>query len=105
MRQIQRKEMGLLLNAADNHDRFAEVGLSMARCVRKRHKHLPMSATVLPNIVLDDGVSARKTVLIAKPLEDPLGRMPLLSRPIPILGKQLIDDPGEPVQLRALDRR
>lgn len=47
-----------LLNATDHHDRFAEVGLGMARRMIKRHKHLAFPPTVLAHIVLDDGVTA-----------------------------------------------
>ena len=97
--------MGLLFDATDHHDRFPEVGLSMASGMIERNEHLPVSPPMFPNVVLDDGVAALEPVLITEPFENPLGRMPLLARPLPILRKPLIDDPGEPVQLRALDRR
>ncbi len=104
VRQIQGEEVGLLLDTADHHDRFAEIGLGTARCMIKRNEHLPMPPTVLPNIVFDDGVAALETMLVAKPLEDPLGGMPLLARSLPILRQPLVDDPGEPIQLWPPDR-
>ena len=44
MRQIQRKEIGLLLNAADDNQRFAKVSLRMSRRMAQRHKHLARTA-------------------------------------------------------------
>ena len=41
-------------------------------------EHLPCLAAMLPHVVLDDGVLAVKPVLVPQPLEDALGRVPLL---------------------------
>ena len=104
MWKIQGKEMGLLLDAADHHDRFAEIGLGMARCVRQRNEHFAIPPTVFAHVILDDGVAALETMLVAKPLEDPLGCMPLLARSLTILRQPLVDDPGEPIQFGPPDR-
>jgi len=104
VRQIQGKEMGLLLNASDHHHCFAEVGLSMTGCMVKRYEHLAMPSTVFPNIILDDGVTTLEAMLIAQSFEDPLGRMPLFARSLPIFRQPLINDPGEPIQLGPPDR-
>ena len=44
----------------------------------------------------------RKQRHMAKPLEHPLRRVPLLGALVKILPQPLIDDPGEPIQLRPL---
>ncbi len=85
LRQIQREEVGLLLNAADPHDHFAEISLGVTRCVRQRNEYFAMPPTVLAEIVLDDGIATLEPMLVAKPLEDPLGGMPLLTRSLMIL--------------------
>ena len=41
MRQVEGEEVRLLLDAADHHHRFAEIGLGMAGRVGQRHEHLP----------------------------------------------------------------
>ena len=41
MRQIKGKEVGLLLNPADNNQRFAKVRLPMPWGMAQGHKHLP----------------------------------------------------------------
>ena len=96
--------MGLLLNATDHHDCFTEIGLGMAGRMIERYEHLAIPPTVFPHIVLDDGVTTLEAMLIAQSLEDPLGRMPLFARSLPIFRQPLIDDPGEPIQLGPPDR-
>ena len=78
MRQVEGEEVRLLLDPADDHDRFAEVGLRMAGRMSQRHEHLPPAAFALPHVVLHDRVAAGEAVLIAKPIEHPLGRVSLL---------------------------
>lgn len=58
VRQIQGKETGLLFNTADHDHCLAEIGLSMAWRVRQRNEHFAMPPTVLPYMVLDDGMAA-----------------------------------------------
>ena len=97
--------MRLPFDATDHHHRLAEVGLGVTGRVLERHEHLPVTPTVLPHVVLDDRVSAREPMLVTEPFEDPFGRVALLARTVPILGKPLIDDPGETIQLRPPNRR
>src|SRR5215471_7451414 len=63
-----------------------------------------MPQSLRPHVVLNDGDPAGIAVLVAKPFEDPLRGMPLLSRPTLIRRQDPIDDPGKPVQLRTRRR-
>jgi hypothetical protein len=90
----------LALDAADHTDSFAIVGLSMPRRMHKRNEHLLRPLAPAGNVVLHDRDLARKSVLVAKPLEDLLGCMPLLLRPIPIGRQNLINNAGKLVELR-----
>jgi hypothetical protein len=71
----------------------------------ERHEYLAMPPAMFAHVIFDDRVAASKPVLVPQALEDAFRRVPLLSRPVPVVGKPLVDNPGEPVQLRALDRR
>jgi hypothetical protein len=104
VRQVHDEEMGLLLHPADDDRRLAEVRLCMPGRMLQRHEHLPPPAFALPHIVLHDRVAAGEAVLIVKPVEYPLGRVPLLVAGPAILLQPAVDDPGEPVQLRPLYR-
>ena len=83
---------------------FAEIGLGMTWRVRQRNEHFAMPPPVFAHVILDDGVAALETMLVAQPFEDPLGGMPLLTRSLPILRQPLVDDPGEPIELWPPDR-
>ena len=76
VRQIEGHEVRLLLDAGNHHQRFAEIGLRLARRMAERHEHLLTAELGGAHIVLHDRVTARVVVLGAKPLEDPLGRVP-----------------------------
>ena len=84
VRQIEHEEVRLLLNAADDNDSLPEVGLCVPRWVRQRHEHLLAAPIPLAHIVLDDRVATGKPVLVAQPVEHPLGRMTLLARDRPV---------------------
>src|SRR5690606_12456141 len=71
----------------------------------QRHEHLSAAPLALPHVVLDDRIAAGEAMLIAKPLEYPLRRVPLLSMDLAIPLQPAIDDLGEPIQLRRLHRR
>jgi hypothetical protein len=73
--------------------------------VRERNEHLTSTALALADIVLDDRVAAGETVLLAQPVIHALGGMALLAVGLTIPVQPRVDDLGEPVQLRALDRR
>ncbi|KNX42317.1 hypothetical protein ROTO_02030 [Roseovarius tolerans] len=104
VRQIQDEEMGLLLDAIDDHHGFAEIRLGIPGRVGERHEHLTSTPLAVPDIVLDDRVAAGETVLLAQPVIYPLGGMALLAVGLTIPVQPRVDNLGEPVQLRALDR-
>jgi hypothetical protein len=105
LRQVEGEEVRRLLDAADEHGRLAEVGLGMTGRMVQRHEHLPAAPPLLPHVVLHGGVAAGEAVLVAQPLEHPLRGVALLGALDEIVPKPLIDDLGEPVQLRPPDRR
>lgn len=82
--------MGFLLDPTDHHQRFAKIGLGVARGVMQRDKHLRPTALMFAHVILD---------------EYPLGRVALLAVLANVIAQPLVDDPGEPVQLRPLDQR
>ena len=77
-RHHEQRHLGLL--AAERDLRLAEVDLGLARPVRQRHEDLGLALLPGPDRVLDDRQAALVAVLVAQPLEDPLGRVPLLLR-------------------------
>jgi hypothetical protein len=101
MRQVHRKEMDLAFHATDHRQRFAKVGLRMARIVTQRHKHLALALTLHQHVILDDGYPPAIAALVTQTLKNPLRRVPLLGRAIFVLRQDLIDEPDKPVQLRA----
>ena len=104
VRQIHDEEMRLLLDAADDDHGLAEVGLRMSGRMRQRHEHLAAAPLALAHVILHDRVAAGEPVLVAKPLEHPLRRVALLAMDLPITVQPTVDDPGEGIQLRPLDR-
>jgi hypothetical protein len=100
VRQVECKEVDLALDAADDADRLAEVCLRMPWWVRQRHEHLLRPLPPASHVVLHNGDAAGKAVLVPEPLEDPLGRVPLLLRPALVLGQDAIDDGDDRIQLR-----
>jgi hypothetical protein len=91
VRQVEGHEVRLLLDAVDDHQRFAEVGLRLARRMAERHKHLLTTELGGAHIVLHDRVAARVTVLGSKPFEDPLGRVALFARPLLVVFENGVD--------------
>src|SRR4029453_16501572 len=104
MRQVEREEVGFLLDPADHHQGFAKISLGVAGCVVQRDKHLPPPALLLAHVILDDGVAAGEPVLVPQPIKNPLGGVTLLAVLTVVVAQPLVDDLGEPVQLRPLDR-
>ncbi len=74
----------------------------MARRLRQRHEHLPVTAFIAPHVVLDDRVAAGEAVLLLQAFEYPLGRVPLLARRRSVRCQDAVDDANKSVQLRAL---
>ena len=62
--QVDDEAVGLLLNAADDHQGLAEVALGVARRMGQRHEHLLGLTAVLSDVVLDRGVSAVESVFV-----------------------------------------
>lgn len=78
MRLVQDEAVSFLLDRADVHEGFAEVPMRMSGRMRQRHEHLKPPAFALPHVGLHDREAAAEAVLIEKPVEHPLGRLPLL---------------------------
>ena len=104
VRQIYREIVRLLLHPRDNNQRFAEIGLRLARSMRQRHKDLPAAYLLATNVVLHDRVAARELVFFLEPVEDPLRRMSLLRRPLLVVFKDRVDHGQPRPQLGTLDR-
>ena len=104
VRQIQRKEMRILLNSADHNQGLAKIRLGMARSMRQRYKHLTTASSMFPDIILDRRLTAAKLVLIPQAPKNALGGVALLARKAEIVLKSLVDEASEPVQLGPLDR-
>jgi hypothetical protein len=102
--KVHGKEVGLLLHAGDDHDRFAKVRLCMPRRMCQRDEHLPEAATAFAHVILDDGSPALEAMLVAKTLEDALRGVLLLPVGCPVLLENAVDDIRERVQLRPLRR-
>jgi hypothetical protein len=100
VRQVHREEVDLALDAADHANRLAEVGLGMPWRMHKRHEHLQRPLAPAGNVVLHNRDPTRKPVLVAQPLEDPFGCMPLLLRPILVGRQNPINNARELVELR-----
>ena len=94
--------MDLQPHAADHRDRLPEVHLRVTRRMRQGHEGLPPSRPADPHMVLHDGVAAAKPMLVPQPLENPLGRVPLLHRCRPVSFQDGIDDGNMRSQLRLL---
>src|SRR5450759_3589412 len=100
LRQIHAKEVYLLAHPANHAHRFAKVHLRMARRMRQRHEGLAPARPLNPHMILDDGIAARKSMLVAQPFENPLGRMTLLHRRYPVGLEDRLDHRNQRPQLR-----
>ena len=78
VRQVHRKKVDLAFNPGDLRQRLAKIHLCMAGIVPQWHKYFAMSQPPRQHVVLNDRDPASVAVLVAKPLEDPLRRVPLL---------------------------
>ena len=104
VREIHDQVARLALDARDDHQCFAEIGLGVARRMRERHEHLLPAQRLGAHVVFDDRVAAREGVLRAQPFPDALGRVALFLRALLIVAEDLINHPGEAVELRTPDR-
>ena len=78
---------------------LAEVDLGLTGPVGQRDEDLGAAAPPGPDGVLDDSRPASVAVLVAEPLEDPLGGMALLLRGLLVVVEDLVDDRQEGVEL------
>lgn len=58
----------------------------------QRNEHLLVPAFVLAHIILDNRVAAGEPMFLTQPIEDPLGRVPLLAGRRTILFQPTVDD-------------
>ena len=103
--KVEGKEVDLPRHAADHRHRLTEVRLGVTGGMDERHKHLTRPKPPLANVVLHDGVPARKAVLVPETVEDALCSVPLFAVTGPIILQDPIDDPRERIQLRSPWRR
>jgi hypothetical protein len=99
VRQIECEVVDLLLDAANDGQCFAEVGLCMTRRMHQRHEHLSRALLATGHVVLHDGDATGKPMLVAQPLENPLRGVLLLLRAGFVVGEDLVDDRNERVEL------
>ena len=78
---------------------LAEVDLGLAGRVGQRDEDLGGPGLPGGDGLLDDGLAAFVAVLVAEPLEDPLGGVPLLPRGLPVVLEDLVDDGQEGAEL------
>ena len=97
--QVDDETVGLALHAADDHQGLAEVALRVARRMGQRHEHLPGLTAILPDVVLDRGVSAVEAVLVPEALEYARGGVPLLPGAREVILQDPVDDAGAGLQL------
>jgi hypothetical protein len=98
--EVHAEEVQLPGDAADQPHGLAEIDLSMACRMMQGNEHLLRAHLAVMNVTLHDRVVAREPILIAKPLENPLGGVLLFGRHSLIIRQDLIDDAGKPIQLR-----
>ena len=91
LRQVHAKEMNALTLAGDDRIRLTKIHLRMASLVAQRHKHLLRAQALQPDIIAEHRQPARIAMLIPKPLENPLARMPLLAWCRLILSQDPVD--------------
>ncbi len=101
---VHAEEVDLLPDAADHANGLAEVDLRVPGGMRQRHEGLPAFGASDPDVVPHHRHTAGIAVLVAQPLEDPLGRMPLLRRRRPVGLENGVDHRQKRPKLRLLHR-
>ena len=92
--QVDDEAVGLALHAADDDQGLAEVALRVPRRMGQRDEHLPGLTVVLPDVVLDRGVSDVEAVFVPEALEDALGGVALLPGTPQVVLQEPADDAG-----------
>jgi hypothetical protein len=104
VRQVEDEEVGLLLDTInDDVASPKSAWASPGGCASGTNTSRPRPLS-LPHVILDDRVAAGEPVLLAQPVIHALGGMALLGAGPSVPVQPRVDDLGEPVQLRALDR-
>src|SRR5207245_10663691 len=91
--QAHHRERGLAPDSGDLNRRLAEVELGLTRWMREGDEDLLPVALVPGHGLLDLGDAAGVPVLVAQTAEDPLGRVALLGRSVPVGSQDLLDHP------------
>ena len=99
-RQRHHEVGDLRLLALQSNDRFAEVGLGLARRMRKRHEHLGRASPPGTYGVADYTDPAVVLMLGPQSIEDPLDRVALFGRRLLVLLENFMNDRQEPIELR-----
>ena len=63
VREIDDQVVRFAFDASDHDQRFAEVGLGVARRMRKRHEHLLPAQPLLAHVGFHNRVAAREAIL------------------------------------------
>ena len=99
VRQRHDEQRDLRRLAVEGDLGLAEVDLGLAGAVGQRDEDLGAGAPPGGDGLLDDGLPAGIAILVAEPLEDPLGGVPLLPGGLLVVLEDLVDDGEEGVEL------
>jgi len=94
----------LALYATDDADGFTKICLGVPWRMHQRYEHLLRPLPPTRNVVLHDRDAAAEAVLVPKPLEDPLRRMPLLLRARLVILENAVDHRNKWIKLRLRSR-
>ena len=73
LRQVPREEIGLLLDATDDKQRFTKVSLRLSLRMAQWYKHLARIALLAVHVIRDDGIAPTKAAFVTKTLKEALG--------------------------------
>ena len=102
MGQIKTEHVQHRAHAADHPDALAEINLGMAGRMGQRHKGFLQPRPLQPDVILHHRVAAGIIVFGPQPLENPLGRVPLLRRRAAVRRQDRVDHRHQRPQLRLL---
>src|SRR5207248_11449561 len=89
-RHHEQRDLRLLTGQPDRG--FPEIYLSFARWMRQRQEDLLMRLIPGSDRIFYDRLPALEAVFVPQPLEDSLGRMPLLLGRLSVVLQDLLDD-------------
>lgn len=89
------EERGCHPLATDDYLGVAKIHLGLTGRVRQRHKHLGLRPLPLGHRRSDDALASGVPMLLAKTVEDPTGRVPLLFRGLAVGFEDGVDDGQE----------